>query len=86
MKCDALPGHLVGAGYWGSACRKGGYNCQGFWEDANCVGVTIVRNKFNKLCHVSCHSAIGVGVFYMGRRDSVGDSGLCMTVVGEDAC
>ena len=32
--------------------------------------MTVVRNKFNKLCHVSCHSAIGVGMFYVGRRDS----------------
>ncbi len=32
--------------------------------------MTIVRDKFNKLCRVSCHSAICVGMFYMGRRDS----------------
>ena len=50
--------------------RGGECNRQGFGEDANCVGMTIVRDKFNKLCHVLCHSAIGVGVFYMGRRDS----------------
>ena len=69
MKCDALPVHLVGAGCGGSAGRKGGYNHQGFWEDANCVGMTVVRDKFNKLCCVSCHSATGVGMGFVGRRD-----------------
>ena len=72
MKCDVLPGHLVGSGgCGGSAGREGRYDCQGFWEDANCVGMTVVRDKFNKLCCVSCHSAIGVGMgFVLGRRDS----------------
>ena len=71
MKCDALPGRLVGTGCGGSAGRRGGEcNRQGFGEDANCVGMTVVRNKFNKLCHVLCHSAIGVGVFYVGWHDS----------------
>jgi len=70
MKCDALPGHLVGTGCGGSAGRKGGYNCQGFWEDVYCVGMTVVRDKFNKLCCVSCHRAIGVGMGYMGRCDN----------------
>jgi len=50
--------------------QGGGGNRQGFGEDANCVGMTVVRNKFNKLCRVLCHSAIGVGVFYVGRHDS----------------
>jgi len=53
----------------GSGC-KGGYDRQGFWEDANCVGMTVVREKFNKLCCVSCHSAIGVGMGFVGRCDS----------------
>ena len=70
MKCDVLPGHLVGTGCKGSAGRRGGNNCQGFWEDAYCVGMTVVRDKFNKLCCVSCHSAIGVGMGFVGRRDS----------------
>ena len=70
MKYNVSSGHLVGTGCKGSAGRREKSNHQGLWEDANCVGVTIVRNKFNKLCHVSCHSAIGVGMFYMGRRDS----------------
>ena len=70
MKCDALPGHLVGTGCRGSAGRKGGCNHQGFWEDVNCVGMTVVRDKFNKLCCVLCHSAIGVGMVFVGRCDS----------------
>jgi len=70
MKCDALPGHLVGAGCGGSAGCKGGYNRQGFWEDVNCVGMTVVKDKFNELCCVSCHSAIGVGMGFVRRRDS----------------
>mgnify|MGYP006158919479 CR=1 FL=1 len=32
--------------------------------------MTIVRYKFNKLCRVSCHSAIGVGMGFVGRCDS----------------
>ena len=53
-------------------CWSRGGECdrQGFGEDVSRVGMTIVRYKFNKLCRVSCHSAIGVGVFYMGRHDS----------------
>jgi hypothetical protein len=88
-----LPGCLVGTGCGGSAGRKGGCNHQGFWEDANCVGMTVVRDKFNELCCVSCHSAIGVGMFLwddvtatqnpMGKL--VGDSRF-VAVVGEDAC
>ena len=70
MKCDALPGHLVGTGCRGSAGRKGGYNRQGFWEDAYCVGMTVVRDKFNEICCVSCHNAIGVGMGFVGRCDS----------------
>ena len=63
-------GALLGQGAGGVLVAGGECNRQGFGEDANCVGMTIVRDKFNKLCRVSCHSAIGVGVFYMERRDS----------------
>ena len=74
MKCDALPGCLVGTGCGGSAGRRGGNNRQGFWEDAYCVGMTVVRDKFNKLCCISCHSAIGVGMGFMGQCDNASAS------------
>jgi hypothetical protein len=64
-------GALLGQGAGGVLVAGGGEcNRQGFGKDANCVGMTIVKYKINKLCRVSCRSAIGVGVFYMGRRDS----------------
>ena len=94
LKCDALPGRLVGTMCGGSAGHRGKNNHQGFWEDANCVGMTIVRNKFNKFCRVSCHVSLVLACFAwdsvtatrhpMGKL--VGDSGLCMAVVGEGAC
>jgi len=33
------------------------------WDD-------VVRDKFNKLCCVLCHSAIGVGMGFVGWHDS----------------
>jgi len=45
-------------------------NCQGFGEDANCVGGAVVWGEFNKLCCVLSYCAIGVGMFWMGWCDS----------------
>ena len=70
----------------GGWSRGGECNHQGFGEDANCVEMTIVRGRVTVPLVLACFTWDGVTVTWHPMGKLMGDSGLCMTVVGKDTC